>query len=32
LTRMNTPDARRGIEVAVGLLATLGAAARPRKK
>jgi uncharacterized protein YjgD (DUF1641 family) len=29
---MNTPDARRGIEVAVGLLAALGAAARPQKK
>ncbi len=30
--RMNTPDARRGIEVAAGLLAALGAAARPLKK
>jgi hypothetical protein len=29
---MNTPDARRGIEVAVGLLAALGASARPQKK
>jgi uncharacterized protein YjgD (DUF1641 family) len=32
LSRMNTPDARRGIEVAAGLLAALGAAARPLKK
>jgi uncharacterized protein YjgD (DUF1641 family) len=32
LSRMNTPDARRGIEVAVGLLAALGASARPQKK
>ena len=32
ISRMNTPDARRGIEVAVGLLAALGAAAHPRKK
>ena len=32
VSRMNTPDARRGIEVAVGLLAALGAAARPGKK
>ena len=32
LSRMNTPDARRGIEVAAGLLAALGAAALPRKK
>ncbi|HEY3988138.1 MAG TPA: hypothetical protein VGM02_02485 [Acidobacteriaceae bacterium] len=32
VSRMNTPDARRGIEVAAGLLAALGAAARPRKK
>jgi len=31
-SRMNTPDARRGIEVAMGLLAALGAAARPQKK
>lgn len=31
-SRMNTPDARRGIDVAVGLLAALGAAAHPRKK
>ena len=31
VSRMNTPDARRGIEVAVGLLAALGAAARPRR-
>jgi uncharacterized protein YjgD (DUF1641 family) len=31
-TRMNTPDARRGIDVAVGLLAALGAAAHPLKK
>ena len=31
MSRMNTPDARRGIEVAVGLLAALGAAARPRR-
>jgi hypothetical protein len=29
---MNTPDARRGIEVALGLLAALGAAVRPQKK
>jgi hypothetical protein len=29
---MNTPDARRGIDVAVGLLAALGAAAHPLKK
>jgi uncharacterized protein YjgD (DUF1641 family) len=32
VSRMNTPDARRGIEVAVGLLAALGEAARPQKK
>jgi uncharacterized protein YjgD (DUF1641 family) len=32
ISRMNTPDARRGIEVAAGLLAALGAAARPLKK
>jgi uncharacterized protein YjgD (DUF1641 family) len=32
VSRMNTPDARRGIEVAVGLLAALGTAARPQKK
>jgi uncharacterized protein YjgD (DUF1641 family) len=32
VSRMNTPDARRGIEVAVGLLAALGAAVRPQKK
>jgi hypothetical protein len=32
VSRMNTPDARRGIEVAAGLLAALGAAARPLKK
>lgn len=32
VSRMNTPDGRRGIEVAVGLLAALGAAARPQKK
>jgi uncharacterized protein YjgD (DUF1641 family) len=32
LSRMNTPDARRGIEVAAGLLAAVGAAARPLKK
>ncbi len=32
VSRMNTPDARRGIEVAVGLLAALGAAAHPQKK
>ena len=32
LSRMNTPDARRGIEVATGLLAALGAAAQPQKK
>jgi uncharacterized protein YjgD (DUF1641 family) len=32
VSRMNTPDARRGIDVAVGLLAALGAAAHPRKK
>jgi uncharacterized protein YjgD (DUF1641 family) len=32
VSRMNTPDARRGIEVAVGLLAALGAAAQPQKK
>ena len=31
-SRMNTPDARRGIEVATGLLAALGAAAQPQKK
>jgi uncharacterized protein YjgD (DUF1641 family) len=31
-SRMNTPDARRGIEVALGLLAALGAAVRPQKK
>lgn len=31
-SRMNTPDARRGIDVAVDLLAALGAAAHPRKK
>jgi uncharacterized protein YjgD (DUF1641 family) len=30
--RMNTPDARRGLDVAAGLLAALGAAARPQKK
>jgi uncharacterized protein YjgD (DUF1641 family) len=32
VSRMNRPDARRGIEVAVGLLAALGEAARPQKK
>ncbi len=32
VSRMNTPDARRGIDVAAGLLAALGAAARPQKK
>ena len=32
VSRMNTPDARRGIEVAAGLLAALGRAARPLKK
>jgi uncharacterized protein YjgD (DUF1641 family) len=32
ISRMNTPDARRGIEVAAGLLAALGATARPLKK
>ena len=32
VSRMNTPDARRGIEVAVGLLAALGASTRPQKK
>jgi uncharacterized protein YjgD (DUF1641 family) len=32
VSRMNTPDARRGIEVAAGLLAALGAAARAQKK
>lgn len=32
VSRMNTPDARRGIDVAVGLLAALGATAHPRKK
>ncbi len=32
VSRMNTPDARRGMDVAVGLLAALGAAARPQKK
>lgn len=32
VSRMNTPDARRGIEVAAGLLAALGAATRPKKK
>jgi uncharacterized protein YjgD (DUF1641 family) len=31
-SRMNTPDARRGIEVAVGLLAALGASTKPQKK
>jgi|SRR5882757_2729443 len=31
-SRMNTPDARRGIVLAVGLLAALGASAHPRKK
>jgi hypothetical protein len=31
-SRMNTPDARRGIEVAAGLLAALGATTRPPKK
>ena len=31
-SRMNTPEARRGIEVALGLLAALGAAVRPQKK
>jgi uncharacterized protein YjgD (DUF1641 family) len=31
VSRMNTPDARRGMEVAVGLLAALGAAARKKK-
>lgn len=32
ISQMNTPDARRGIEVAAGLLAALGAATRPKKK
>jgi uncharacterized protein YjgD (DUF1641 family) len=32
LSRMNTPDARRGMDVAAGLLAALGAAARPQTK
>jgi uncharacterized protein YjgD (DUF1641 family) len=32
VSRMNTPDARRGMDVAAGLLAALGAAARPPKK
>ena len=32
VSRINTPDARRGMDVAVGLLAALGAAARPLKK
>ena len=32
VSRMNTPDARRGLDVAAGLLAALGAAARPQKK
>jgi uncharacterized protein YjgD (DUF1641 family) len=32
VSRMNTPDARRGMDVAAGLLAVLGAAARPQKK
>jgi uncharacterized protein YjgD (DUF1641 family) len=32
VSRMNTPDARRGIEVAAGLLAALGAVTRPQKK
>lgn len=32
VSRMNTPDARRGIEVAVGLLAALGASTKPQKK
>jgi uncharacterized protein YjgD (DUF1641 family) len=31
-SRMNTPDARRGLDVAAELLAALGAAARPAKK
>ena len=31
-SRMNTPDARRGMDVAVGLLAALGAAARAKKE
>lgn len=32
VSRMNTPDARRGIEVAAGLLAAFGAASQPQKK
>jgi uncharacterized protein YjgD (DUF1641 family) len=32
VSRMNTPDARRGMDVAVGLLAALGAAARAKKE
>jgi uncharacterized protein YjgD (DUF1641 family) len=32
MRRMNTPDARRGVEVATGLLAALGAAAQPQRK
>jgi uncharacterized protein YjgD (DUF1641 family) len=32
LSRMNTPDARRGLDVAAELLTALGATARPQKK
>jgi uncharacterized protein YjgD (DUF1641 family) len=32
VSRMNTPDARRGMDVAAGLLAALGAAARPQRR
>jgi uncharacterized protein YjgD (DUF1641 family) len=32
LSRMNTPDARRGMDVAAGLLAALGAAVRPQTR
>jgi uncharacterized protein YjgD (DUF1641 family) len=32
VSRMNTPYARRGMDVAAGLLAALGAAAQPQKK
>jgi uncharacterized protein YjgD (DUF1641 family) len=32
VSRMNTPDARRGFEVALGLLAALGASTKPQKK
>jgi uncharacterized protein YjgD (DUF1641 family) len=32
VSRFNTPDARRGLEVVAGLLGALGATARPQKK